>query len=67
MSYSMRDIYGGAFVPSTRDITAPEPEEQIALANQENPAPKLVPNKVGIWTWLGIAVLFIVLYHFSGK
>lgn len=67
MAYSMRDIYGGAFTPSTRDNTAPEAEEQQALANETTTAPKIVQNKTGIWTWLGIIVLFIVLYHIGGK
>jgi hypothetical protein len=64
--YTLRDLYGAAMSPSTLDLTIPEPEEQEALANTEGTAP-VVQNKGSIMTWLGIIVLFVVLYHIGGK
>ncbi len=64
--FSMRDVYGDSVGVSTVEETAPEPSEQQALANEENPAPNPKANSVGIITWLGIIVLFIVLMQIGG-
>lgn len=65
--FSMRDIYGNSFGISTHEQTAPEPEEQSALANQETVAPNPKnQNHMGILTWLGIIIVFVILFQFGG-
>lgn len=65
--FSMRDVYGDRFGVSTLEETVPEPQDQEALANEENPAPNPKARSVGILTWMGIILLFIVLMQIGGK
>jgi len=66
--YSMRDVYGNKFGVSTLEQTAVEPEEHAALANTDETAPSpKTENHVGILTWLGIIVLFVILFQWGGQ
>lgn len=65
--FSMRDVYGDRFGVSTLEETVPETQDQEALANEENPAPNPKARSVGILTWMGIILLFIVLMQIGGK
>lgn len=65
--FSMRDVYGDRFGVSTLEETVPEPQDQEALANEENPAPNPKARSIGILTWMGIILLFIVLMQIGGK
>lgn len=63
--YAASSLYPGMFSGVTQTLeTVPEPAEQEALANIDQPAPKAVDRGMAqnIWILIGGIVLLVVLF-----
>ena len=65
--FNFRDLYGDRAGTSTNENTAPEPTEQDAIANVEQTAPSPRANHGNMLMWIGVLVVFIVLFHFGNR
>ena len=65
--FNMRDIYGNTFGVSTQEQAAPEAtaQEKIVVGD-ETAAAKPATNHNSILVWMGLLLVFIVLFQMGG-